>query len=62
MKKKVLIAICIVGISCFSSCRSTSKSCGLADNITKNQTKLQQVDFSPKTFLFFAVKFNETTF
>ncbi|WP_439132170.1 hypothetical protein [Polaribacter sp.] len=34
MKKLVFIAICILGIMCFSSCRSTSQSCGLADNHT----------------------------
>lgn len=43
MKKAVFIAICILGIICFSSCRSTSHSCGLADN-TVNQTTVQQVD------------------
>jgi hypothetical protein len=43
MKKAVFIVVCILGISCFSSCRSTSSSCGLADNAT-NQTTLQQVD------------------
>jgi len=46
MKKVVLIAICILGTSCFSSCRSTSKPCGLADNITTNQTILQQADLT----------------
>jgi len=45
MKKVVFIAVCILGIICFSSCRSTSQSCGLADNITIHPT-LQQVDFS----------------
>jgi hypothetical protein len=44
MKKVVFIAICIVGIICFSSCRSTTKPCGLADAITTNQTILQQAD------------------
>lgn len=43
MKKALFIVVCILGISCFSSCRSTSSSCGLADNAT-NQTTLQQVD------------------
>ena len=46
MKKVVFIAICIIGIICFSSCRSTAKSCGLADNTTTIQTTLNQVDFS----------------
>jgi hypothetical protein len=43
MKKAVFIVVCILGIICFSSCRSTSQSCGLADNIT-NQSTLQQAD------------------
>mgnify|MGYP000265109763 CR=1 FL=1 len=43
MKKVVFIAVCILGIICFSSCRSTSSSCGLADNVT-NQTKVKQAD------------------
>ena len=46
MKKVVFIAICILGIICFSSCRSTSKSCGLADNSTTIQTTLQQAGLS----------------
>ena len=46
MKKVVFIAICVLGIICFSSCRSTSKSCGLADNTTTIQTTLNQVDLS----------------
>ena len=46
MKKVVFIAICVLGIICFSSCRSTSKSCGLADTTTTIQTTLQQADFS----------------
>ncbi len=41
MKKVVFIAVCILGIVCLSSCRSTSQSCGLADNTTI-QTTLQQ--------------------
>ena len=45
MKKTAFIVICILGIICFSSCRSTSQSCGLADNVT-NQTALQQVDLT----------------
>ncbi|WP_181374608.1 hypothetical protein [Polaribacter aquimarinus] len=46
MKKVVFIAICVLGIICFSSCRSTSKSCGLADNTTTIPTTLKQVDLS----------------
>ena len=41
MKKVVFIAICIVGLVSFSSCRSTSKSCGLAKN-TKQTKQAQQ--------------------
>jgi hypothetical protein len=36
MKKVVFIVVCIIGILCFSSCRSTSKPCGLANNDTIN--------------------------
>jgi len=36
MKKIVFIAVCIIGILCFSSCRTTSKPCGLANNDTIN--------------------------
>ncbi len=46
MKKVVFIAICILGLLSFSSCRSTSKSCGLAENVTTIQTTLNQIDFS----------------
>jgi len=41
MKKAIFIAVCILGIICFSSCRSTSQSCGLANNAA-SQTTLQQ--------------------
>ncbi|WP_170039494.1 hypothetical protein [Polaribacter gangjinensis] len=46
MKKIVLIAISVLGIVCFSSCRSTSSSCGLANNVVINQTTIQQVNVS----------------
>jgi hypothetical protein len=49
MKKAVFIVVCILGIICLSSCRSTSQSCGLADHIdnsTTIQTSLKQVDFT----------------
>jgi len=46
MNKIVLIAICVIGIVCFSSCRSTSSPCGLADNLQNNQPTDQQVDVS----------------
>jgi hypothetical protein len=45
MKKIVFIAVCILGIICFSSCRSTSSSCGLADDVT-TQTIVKQVDLT----------------
>jgi len=46
MKKVVFIAICTLGIMSFTSCRSTSTSCGLADNTQTNQTQqnFQQTD------------------
>lgn len=37
MKRLVFIVICIVGLVSFSSCRSTSKSCGLAKNTKQKQ-------------------------
>ncbi|WP_158841655.1 hypothetical protein [Polaribacter sp. L3A8] len=46
MKKVVFIAVCILGSICFSSCRSTSKHCGLADNTTTIQTTLKQADLT----------------
>ncbi|NVJ87828.1 MAG: hypothetical protein HWD82_00085 [Flavobacteriaceae bacterium] len=44
IKKIVFIVICIIGLVSFSSCRSMSQSCGLADNTTTNQTQVNQVD------------------
>ncbi len=32
MKKRVTLIICVLGILALSSCRSTSQSCGLAEN------------------------------
>jgi len=46
MKKVIFIAVCILGILSFSSCRSTVKSCGLADSTTTIQTTLKQVDLT----------------
>jgi len=34
MKKKIYIAIFILGVIYLSGCRSTSHPCGLAENIT----------------------------
>jgi len=45
MKKVVFIIICVLGIFCLSSCRSTSSPCGLADATTK-QTTIEQVNLS----------------
>jgi hypothetical protein len=44
MKKVVFIAICTLGVICFSSCRSTAQSCGLADATTTHATVLKQAD------------------
>ncbi|MDG1423111.1 MAG: hypothetical protein P8P78_04990 [Flavobacteriaceae bacterium] len=39
MKRYIYVSICILGLISFTSCRSTSKSCGLADNLTKSSEK-----------------------
>ena len=41
MKKVVFIAICVLGLISLASCRSTSKNCGLADNLSTDQTSNQ---------------------
>lgn len=46
MKRIVFIAICVLGLVSFSSCRSTSDPCGLADNST-NQTEQLQLPTKP---------------
>ena len=46
MKKVVFISVCIVGILCFSSCRSTSRSCGLADATINLQVNLIEADIA----------------
>lgn len=46
MKKIVFITICVLGIICFSSCVSTNRPCGLADNNTTLQKTIEQVVFS----------------
>ncbi|MEN8857442.1 MAG: hypothetical protein ABF260_05195 [Flavobacteriaceae bacterium] len=43
MKRFVFIAICVLGLLSFSSCRSTSNPCGLAENSTKPTKQLQQL-------------------
>ncbi len=44
MKKIVCIAICVIGLACLSSCRSTSKSCGLATTL-QHQDMQQLLSF-----------------
>ncbi|MBT7135817.1 MAG: hypothetical protein HN890_06340 [Polaribacter sp.] len=46
MKKIVFIVVCIVGITCFTSCRSTSKPCGLANNAFGTPMSFEQIDVS----------------
>lgn len=41
MKRIVFIAICVLGLLSFSSCRSTSDPCGLAENSTHQTKQLQ---------------------
>lgn len=41
MKRNVFIAICVLGLLSFSSCRSTSDPCGLAENTTDQIEQLQ---------------------
>ena len=48
MKKVVFIAICTLGILSITSCRSTSASCGLADN---TKTKQTQQNFQQTTYV-----------
>ena len=44
MKKAVFIVICVLGIISLASCRSTSRNCGLADNVPSDQTSNQDSD------------------
>lgn len=44
MKKTVFIVIYILGILSFSSCKSTSKACGLSENVKTNTKLLNQLD------------------
>ena len=48
MKKLVFISLCILSIVCFSSCRSISSPCGLADQTTPIQKTMKTVDLSNK--------------
>jgi len=45
MKKIVFIVVCVVGITCFTSCRSTSKPCGIAYNALTPMS-FEQIDVS----------------
>lgn len=44
MKRAVFIIVCVLGIMCFASCRSTSSSCGLADNIQQVQPQNEELE------------------
>ena len=44
MKKAVFIVVCVLGIVCLSSCRSTGSSCGLADNNQIDQSQNEEFD------------------
>ena len=46
MKKIVFIIVCVMGIICFASCRSTSKPCGIADNVSGIPISFEQVAIS----------------
>ncbi|MDG2357672.1 MAG: hypothetical protein P8L21_05270 [Polaribacter sp.] len=46
MKKIIFISLCILSIVCFSSCRSTSSPCGLADQTAPIQKTTETVAFS----------------
>ena len=41
MKRYIYVSICVLGLISFTSCRSTSKPCGLADNLIKSQIQIQ---------------------
>jgi len=45
MKRYIYVSICVLGLMCFSSCRSTSKPCGLAENLEISLDKF------PKQFI-----------
>lgn len=52
MRKAVFIAVCILGILSLSSCRSSAKSCGLAQNTNQTQINSQQINIvAPATRL-----------
>jgi hypothetical protein len=45
MKRYIYVSICILGLISFTSCRSTSKPCGLADNFMKSSEESQKKDY-----------------
>jgi len=42
MKRYIYVSICVLGLISFTSCRSTSKPCGLADNLIKSSEKISK--------------------
>jgi hypothetical protein len=44
MKRAVFIVVCVLGIISFASCRSTSSSCGLADNLEVEQLQNEELE------------------
>jgi|TARA_B110000908_G_scaffold1703_1_gene2196 hypothetical protein len=46
MKRIIYITIFVIGLFSFSSCRSTSTPCGLAENLNKS------IEQSPKQAIF----------
>ena len=44
MKRAIFIVVCVLGIICFASCRSTSSSCGLADNSQLEQPQNEELE------------------
>ena len=44
MKRAIFIVVCVLGIICFASCRSTSSSCGLADTSEVEQLQNEELE------------------
>lgn len=45
MKRYIYVSICVLGLISFTSCRSTSKPCGLADKFMKSSEEYQKKDY-----------------
>ena len=45
MKRYIYVSICVLGLISFTSCRSTSKPCGLSDNFMKSSEESQKKDY-----------------